>query len=111
MNDKRTGMGGLFLLKRTAPLPSETKSETTSSPEPLTREMPQQRDFAPQEISPKNNQKAPKPLRDRCTLYLEPEVNRQLELVARIERKQRSEVVTEILQNHLPRYRINREGE
>jgi metal-responsive CopG/Arc/MetJ family transcriptional regulator len=47
-------------------------------------------------------------LRDRCTVYLDPAINQQLDLVARIERRQRSEVVTDILRHYLPKYQIKR---
>lgn len=45
-------------------------------------------------------------LRDRCTLYLDEEINQLLNMVARVEQKQRSEVVSELLRKYLPRYRI-----
>ena len=48
--------------------------------------------------------------RDRCTIYIDHDVNEQLDIVARIERKQRSEVVTQLLRQHLPSYRIDLEG-
>jgi metal-responsive CopG/Arc/MetJ family transcriptional regulator len=47
-------------------------------------------------------------LRDRCTVYLDPAVNQQLDFVARVERRQRSEVVTDILRRYLPKYQIKR---
>jgi len=46
-------------------------------------------------------------LRDRCTVYLDPAINQQLDLVARIERRQRSEVVADALRRHLPHYHIS----
>ena len=46
--------------------------------------------------------------RDRCTIYIDQDVNEQLETAARMERKQRSELVTELLRQHLPKYRIDR---
>ena len=46
--------------------------------------------------------------RDRCTLYLSRELNAQLDLVAHIERKERSEIVESLLRAHLPKYRVER---
>ena len=47
-------------------------------------------------------------LRDKVTLHLDRDVNEQLDLAARVEGKERSEVTSEILRKHLPRYRIER---
>jgi len=46
--------------------------------------------------------------RERCTLYLSPEINAQLDLAAHIERKERSQVVEALLRQHLPKYRVER---
>lgn len=48
-------------------------------------------------------------LRDRCTLYIERDVNERLAFVARLEGKERSEVVSDLLRQHLPKYRITEE--
>jgi metal-responsive CopG/Arc/MetJ family transcriptional regulator len=55
----------------------------------------------------KNKQRA---LRDRCTIFIDTDVNEQLDVVARIEQKERSEIVTEILRTHLPKYRVEIEA-
>jgi hypothetical protein len=103
MNDKHTGLGESLLLQRTAPQP------------PIDPPIPSQTSERPEhfEIHPEPVQqveiKKPQELRDRCTVYLDRDVNMQLDLVARIERKQRSEVVTEILRANMPKYRVDRE--
>jgi hypothetical protein len=102
-NNKRTGLGGSLLLQRTDPQPP------VDNPVPfLTPERPERFDIQPEPVRQVEIKK-PQELRDRCTLYLDRDVNTQLDLVARIERRQRSEVVTEILRDNLPKYRIDRE--
>jgi hypothetical protein len=44
--------------------------------------------------------------RDKCTIYLEQDVNQLLTLAARAQNRERSEIVTDILRTHLPTYRI-----
>lgn len=103
MTDKHTGLGESLLLQRTTPQPATEVSQPTQtferSEHPDAHSEPQ-RSPAPQKAQE---------LRDRCTIYLEADVNAQLDLVARIERKQRSEVVTAILRENLPKYRVDRE--
>lgn len=101
---KDTGLGSL-LLRRTGgqdepPQPPENSDAQTSGQSERPADQPDAAPVPPQ----------PEVLRDRCTLYLDEDVNQQLDIVARIERKQRSEVVTELLRQHLPRYRIDREA-
>jgi hypothetical protein len=103
MNDKNTGLGESLLLQRTAPQPPidpRIPSQTSERPVHL--------DVNP-EPERKLEIKKPQELRDRCTIYLDRDLNKQLALVAHIERKQRSEIVTEILRNNLPKYRVDRE--
>jgi len=50
----------------------------------------------------------PDATRERCTLYLSPEINAQLNLVAHVERKERSQIVEALLRQHLTRYRVER---
>jgi hypothetical protein len=47
--------------------------------------------------------------RTKVTLFIDEDVNAHLDLTARVEGKQRSEVATEILRKHMPRYRIEPE--
>jgi hypothetical protein len=104
MNDKHTGLGESLLLQRTASEPSTKLPQ----PPPQTFERSERHDVHPEPQQPPAPRKAQE-LRDRCTLYLDADVNTQLDLVARIERKQRSEVVTAILRENLPKYRVDRE--
>ena len=103
LKEKHTGLGSSLLLQRTTPQPppeNPIPSQTSERPEHF-------------EINPEPVRqveiKKPQELRDRCTLYLDRDVNTQLDLVSRIERKQRSEVVTEILRENMPKYRVDRE--
>lgn len=105
-NDKHTGLEGSLLLQRTVPPQNDLPAPP---PETSERQEPQPAASTPAEPVVASPQKVPKPLRDRCTLYLAPEVNTQLDLVARIERRQRSEVVNDLLGQHLPKYRVDRE--
>lgn len=102
LKEKHTGLGSSLLLQRTVtePLENPIPSQTSERPEHF-------------EVDPGSDRQPeiekPQELRDRCTLYLDRDVNTQLDLVARIERKQRSEVVTEILRANMPKYRVDRE--
>lgn len=103
MTDKNTGLGDSLLLKRTDPdgageLPKDAQTPGAAKrPEAAVRR------------PSKTARPTPIQLRDRCTIYLDPDVNRQLDLVARIERRQRSEVVTDTLRANLPKYRVDLE--
>jgi hypothetical protein len=60
---------------------------------------------------PARKRKKKKPalvLRDRCTLYLERDVNELLDHAAHAEARDRSELVSELLRKHLPRYQVER---
>ena len=110
MSTRRTGLGlGSLLLHRT------TEREVAPTPRTYPAPQPAEAETYPETTSPQArplNQRGINParqLRDRCTLYLEPGVNQQLDLVARIERRQRSEGVTDILRRYLPKYRISEE--
>ena len=110
MSTRRTGLGlGSLLLHRT------TEQEVPPVPKAHAISQPQAPEAYPETAVPQGralNQRGinrARQLRDRCTLYLEPGVNQQLDLVARIERRQRSEVVTDILRRYLPKYRISEE--
>ncbi len=103
VQERHTGLGGSLLLQRTAPQPSTV----VSTPLQIA-EQPEHADVPP-EPEPKTEVKKPQELRDRCTLYLDREVNAQLDFVARIERRQRSEIVAEILRGNLPKYSVNKE--
>jgi hypothetical protein len=100
MNIKKTGLGRSLLLRRTTPKPPERPD--AQAPEPSEQ-------GGRQDEEPASRRPQPKNLRDKCTLYLDADVNEQLDAVARIERKQRSEVATELLRAHLPKYEISRE--
>ncbi len=120
--DRKTGLGSSLLLRRTAQLaePSvEPKTEPVqeipaSEPKPLppVESQPESAVEMPVVALPSTPKKkgTEKPtLRDRCTLYLERGVNEQLHMTSRIEGRERSEIVSEILRKHLPKYRIERE--
>lgn len=110
----KTGLGKSLLLQRTvisavppttpAVVPAEEVTpapELTELPEPILEPIP----VPPPPASRKSSAK-PLVLRDQCTLYLEREVNKQLHIVARAEGRERSEIVSDILRQHLPKYRI-----
>jgi hypothetical protein len=106
MTEKKTGLGNSLLLKRTSP---------RNAPSPhVSERLDAQTSEASRRLDARKNQRGgkrpAKPLRDKCTIYLESDVNERLEIVARMERKERSEVVTEILRRHLPKYRVDVEN-
>jgi len=105
MNNGNTGLGESLLLRRT--------DETQASQPAANVETPRRSPSPQPQSQPKVSRPAPKlrPLRDRCTIYLDPDINRRLDLVARIERKERSEVVSDLLREHLPHYEIRRDDE
>lgn len=102
---RRTGLGVPHLFRRPAeakptPLPEQEDLQPNDQP-------PESTNWGQRELPASRTQPVRKPrLRDRCTLYLDPEINQQLDFVAGVERRQRSEVVTELLRAHLPKYRI-----
>ncbi|MBI1902936.1 MAG: hypothetical protein HYS13_17705 [Planctomycetia bacterium] len=106
---KTTGLGESLLLRRTDPpadrprKPAKNGQERKEAPpiEPAGADDP-----APADPLSTVHRAVP---RDRTTLYLDQDVNDWLDLAARIERKQRSELASEILRKHLPRYRIEPE--
>lgn len=113
---KQTGLGMSLLLRRTEPKPITeqpavvSQPEPTAVPEPVTAQ-PSVEEVAVQEI-PKGNRKKtrqkPQVLQDRCTLYIARDVNDKLDLASRVEDRDRSEIVSELLRKHLPEYRIER---
>jgi hypothetical protein len=107
MPERKTGLGDSLLLKRTVQpeVQSPDAADAASGADSMPMETPQ----TPQaSVHPKRSKRSKKlMLRDRCTIYLDVEVNQQLDIAARIENKERSEVVTEILRQHLPKYRID----
>jgi hypothetical protein len=117
MTDKHTGLGDSLLLQRTAP---PQRPELPTVPQPMDRlehleanpehvDQPAQSNMLPQNNRSPQSDQPPRPLRDRCTIYLDREVNAELDFVARIERRERSAVVSEILRGHLPKYHVNQE--
>lgn len=113
---KKTGLGESLLLRRTetppvltpAEVPDVQTSEVLPQPEPATAAPKPIEIPAPRSVA-KKSKKIPLELRDRCTLYLERAVNEQLHMAARIEGRERSEIASEILRKHLPKYRVERE--
>lgn len=114
---KRTGLGDSLLLRRTETLtePPRPVASDVQTPEviptvkPNVTQEPSPDETPTPQPAAKKSKKTPLVLRDRCTLYLERTVNEQLHMAARIEGRERSEVVTDILRKHLPKYRIERE--
>lgn len=113
-SDKKTGLGNSLLLRRTEPtlepeIATEAQSSDRSEPQKLQRsETPDgevlQTPQPPEDPLPPTPK--PQPVRDRCTIYLDPDVNRRLHVVARIEGKDRSDIVTEILRQYLPEFEV-----
>ena len=115
---RKTGLGDSLLLRRTeAPptavpaVPADVQTPDLSSPPEPTSSVPAiaTTDSALPQPSSKKRPKEQLVLRDRCTLYLERAVNERLDMAARIEGRERSEVATDILQKYLPKYRVERE--
>ena len=111
--ERKTGLGGSLLLQRTE-IPARVmppavpiqppNTEMTALPEPP-------HPVAVIQSAPRTSRKRKKPalvLRDRCTLYLERDVNEQLAHTSHAEGRDRSEVVSELLRKHLPKYQIER---
>lgn len=114
---RKTGLGDSLLLQRTEPAPETIVPAPTDVPasEPMSIPTPpppqtevEAEPALPEPVS-KKQQKVKLVLRDRCTLYLERTVNEQLGMVARIEGRERSDIASDILRKHLPKYRIERE--
>ena len=109
MSTRRTGLGfGSLLLHRT----TEQEAPPTPEPQPAI-EQPETERYEESAVPSKRplNERgisSNRQLRDRCTVYLDPAINQQLDFVARVERRQRSEVVTDILRRYLPKYRVDR---
>lgn len=122
-NKNKTGLGGSLLLRKTEPTAPQTPPTV---PPPEVASMPpvepQPVQESPENVStpsmPRNlksrqrtSKKGKKPLvlRDQCTFYISHEVNERLHLVSGIEGRDRSEIVSDLLQKHLPTYRIERQ--
>ena len=107
MSTRRTGLGfGSLLLHRT----TEQEAPPTPKPQPAIEQPETERyEESPLPLKRPLNERGiirNRDLRDRCTVYLDPAVNQQLDIVAGVERRQRSEVVTDILRRYLPKYQI-----
>ena len=116
---KKTGLGSSLLLRRTVtpPVPPDSpvvlpapSAVIISEPVPAPLPSPEPIQTPPLQ-SPQQAPKPPLVLRDRCTLYITREVNEQLHVTARIEGRERSEIVSDLLRKYLPRYRIERQEE
>lgn len=112
---RKTGLGSSLLLQRTEAPAEPSVSVDVQTPgipakwEPSPAEVTRERAAPPQSVSRKKQKGQPLVLRDRCTLYLEREINEQLHLVARIEGRERSDIVTDILRQYLTKYRVERD--
>ena len=108
LKPKQTGLGvDSFLLRR----PTEEATERPDVPESAPTaesQLPPTARPADRAARPKPNKPQPTP-RDRCTLYLDREINERLDLAAQFEDSERSEIVTKMLREHLPKYRITLE--
>ncbi|MCA9093706.1 MAG: hypothetical protein KDA68_09485 [Planctomycetaceae bacterium] len=112
---KQTGLGLSLLLQRTDQQPKPERPAVIPKPEPTVTPVPteiktSEADVVP-EIPQQNRNKSrqkPKVLRDRCTLYIARDVNEKLDLASRVEDRDRSEIVSELLRKHLPEYTIER---
>ena len=104
---KKTGLGSSLLLQRTAPAPSHPQPAVAKeTPEPSGTS----RTSGASETSRPPGRRPPRQPRQRPrirrTLYLELELDERLSGVAGIERKERSEVINEVLRRHLPQYTV-----
>ena len=108
LKPKETGLGAnSFLLRRPTEETVERPDVSESAPIPTSKQPPTTRP-ADRAARPKPNKPQPTP-RDRCTLYLDREINERLDLAAQFEDSERSEIVTKMLRQHLPKYRITLE--
>lgn len=111
--ERKTGLGGSLLLQRTD-VPPQFKPQDSPIEVPDVEIAAVPEKAQPNAIIEEPRQKQPmrrkaaRVLRDRCTLYLERDVNEQLDIAARLQGRERSEVVTELLQKHLPKYQVER---
>ena len=114
---KKTGLGNSLLLRRTALPPFVPQAppvvptlNSTVIPESLPVPLPESETTpAPLMRASRKTRTKPLVLRDRCTLYIAREVNEKLQTAASVERRERSEIVSDILREHLPTYRIERQ--
>jgi len=106
---KQTGLGLSLLLQRTDQKPKPERPAVIPKPEPT--EIKASEADVVSEIPQRNREKSrqkPKVLQDRCTLYIARDVNEKLDLASRVEDRDRSEIVSELLRKHLPEYTIER---
>jgi hypothetical protein len=119
--ERKTGLGDfLFGRESNSPVPPQ-RSEADYAPEVdepqqqvradhENRPIPEPQGYPPRTFRrPTNRRVALKALRDKCTIYLEPDVNQELDVVSRVEQKMRSEVVNDILRQYLPHYDVRRQ--
>ncbi len=115
----KTGLGNSLLLQRTviSAVPPATPAVVPAQEATPAPVLPYQPESIPEPIpippiqASRKSPKQPLVLRDQCTLYIERGVNRQLHIVAHAEGRERSEIVSDILRKHLPKYRIELEGQ
>lgn len=113
-SNKGTGLGSSLLVRRTEPLAEPKVSEEVQAavdPEPQKREdsttpSSQVLQIHVHEDNSAGQETKPQMIRDRCTIYLDPDVNQRLHLTARVEEKDRSQIVNEILRQHLPEFQV-----
>ncbi|MBA3311787.1 MAG: ribbon-helix-helix domain-containing protein [Planctomycetota bacterium] len=117
-----TGLGGSLLLKRTEQAEPKNAPDVRDVPNVANvraSEKPQESETAKAAQTPKRSERPRPPRRekaaqavprDRCTLYLDQDVNERLDIAARIEGRERSEVASDLLRRHLPTYRIERDA-
>lgn len=114
MASKSTGLGSLLLKRTENDAASESKPpavETSKRPDVQAAQDRSSAEIKSDSSSTEQNNSAakqeadrPQTARDRCTLYLDADLNRQLHIAAKLEGKERSEIVSEILRQHLPVY-------
>lgn len=117
-NSPKTGLGDSLLLRRTETPQAPGRPDVSALPDAQAlADAPDQ--AAVSDVQPSSRPKRPAgsrgrkaqrlTLRDKVTLHLDRDVNDRLDLAARVEGKERSEVASEILRRHLPKYHIERE--
>lgn len=111
---KKTGLGSSLLLRRTEP-PAAPRRPDARDGQAAQRSADPETPATPAAETPETSRPKPPAAkhravpRDRCTLYLDQDVNERLDLAARIEGRERSEVASDLLRRHLPKYRVERE--
>ncbi len=108
---KKTGLGNLLFqrtsqpARKSRPVPVKSEEGTAASPPPEPEFTSSPEPLPPAPASRRQNAKR-KRVRIRRTLHLEDDLDARLNTMAGIERRERSEIVNDLLRKHLRKYEI-----